>query len=53
MQLVAINESMVFRIVIPCDRKVLKFLAAWIAISPPTRSMIGNDVSSLLPWLKS
>ncbi len=40
MQLVAINVSMAFRIVMPCDRKVLKFLAAWIAISGLTAHRI-------------
>jgi hypothetical protein len=48
-QLVAIDVSIVFRTVMPSDRKVLKCLASWIAIFPPTRSMIDSDVSSLLP----
>jgi hypothetical protein len=49
MQLVAINVSMVFRMVMPSDRNALKLLAAWTAMSPPTSSMIGSDVSSFLP----
>jgi NAD(P)-dependent dehydrogenase (short-subunit alcohol dehydrogenase family) len=51
MQLVAINVSMVFRTVMPSDCKVLKFLTAWIAISRPTSSMIGNLIEAIKPLI--